>query len=340
MTRAAQLSVRGPQRWGLRLRGLAVVVVLALVLAGAWRITRPDHEGQIQFSIQSSYIGDGVSTDTTVRLRGMPIGSVTAVRAEGPRRQVVTLAVDEQRVRELSTALNTRFVSSNIFGSTALELIPMPGGAPITASAVLEQGDIGDYTVTTILRDSGRLLLDVVTGELSDSIDSSVELTHQMAPLLASALLVLRTTARARNMSLSELLPKLADVSEGVAAFTPAALGTLHSLAAVEELDDDFRTRQASATITEVSNLVMALSGTVVGALGPTAGAVDMLLDLLIPMNQALSNVTPDQVSRLTAGLDGALHQRGDSVVLGVDVLIDTFPAFQVPLAATGGGPR
>lgn len=44
-----------------------------------------------------------------------------------------------------------------------------------------------------------RYLLDPVTTQLSDSIDSSVALTEQMAPLLASALLVARTTARAKQ---------------------------------------------------------------------------------------------------------------------------------------------
>ncbi|HLS78396.1 MAG TPA: MlaD family protein [Nocardia sp.] len=331
-------NIHGPTRWGLRTRGIGVLVVTALVLAGAWQITRPDRDGQIQFAVRAADLGDGVSTDTAVRLRGLSIGSVVEVRPEGPKEQVVTLSVDEERVRELSTAMNTRFVSSNVFGSTALELIPMPGGEAIAPGAVLDLGEVGDYTVTTILRDSGRLLLDVVTTELSDSIDSSVELTEQMAPVLASALLVARTVARARNMSLSELLPKLADVSEGTAVFTPAALSTLHALASVEELDDDFRTRQAGETITEVSNLVLALSGNVVGALGPTSEVVDMLLDLIIPLNRSLSGVTPEQVDRLIDGLGGALYRDGDRVVLGVDVLVETFPAFRMPLELTGGG--
>lgn len=64
-----------------------------------------------------------------------------------------------------------------------------------------------------------------------------------------------------------------------------------------------------------------------------------MLLDLLIPLNHALSGVRPDHVSRLIDGADGVLHSRGDRVALGVDVVVETFPAFQVPLHATGGAP-
>ena len=62
-----------------------------------------------------------------------------------------------------------------------------------------------------------------------------------------------------------------------------------------------------------------------------------MLLDILIPMNQSLRGVTPDQVDRLVDGADGALQHQSDRVVLGVDVLVDTVPAFRVPLETTGG---
>ena len=333
----AHYSGFGPGRRGLRVRGLAVVVTAALVVEAAWWGTQPDRAGEVEFAVTASNLGDGVSTDTAVRLRGMSIGSVIDVEPQGPQQQIVTLSVDQDRVSELSTAMHTRFVSSNIFGSTALELIPRPGGQPIEPGTTLALGDVGDFTVTTVLRDSGRLLLDVVTPRLSDSIDSAAELTQQMAPLLASALLVMRNIARTQNEPLSELLPKFADVTEGVAVFTPSALNTLSAIASVEELEDDFRTQQASETITEVSRLVLALSGEIVGALGPTSDVVDMLLDILVPLNQSLRTVTPDQVGRLADGAGGALHRQDDRVVLGVDVPVDTFPAFRVPLEATGG---
>lgn len=327
----------GPTRRGLRLRGVAVLVTGALTCCAAWWFAQPDPPGRIEFSFAASDLGDGVSTDTAVRLRGMPIGSVIAVEPLGPREQVVTLSVDEARIGELSTAMHTRFVSSNIFGSTALDVIPMPGGRPVEPGTRLDLGTVDDFTVTTVLRDSGRLLLDVVTQDLADSIDSSAELSRMAAPLLASTLLVLQTVARTQNEPLRDVLPKSADVMEGVAVFTPSALGTLHAIASVEELDDDFRTRQAGETITEVSNLVLALSGEIVGALRPMSDAVDMLLDLLVPLNRSLHDVTPGQVARLVDGVDGALHQNGDRVVVGVDLLVENFPAFRMPLEATGG---
>ena len=329
----------GPTRAGLRIRGLAVLVVVAVIVAGTWYSMRADRDGQFQFTVTADGLGDGVSQDTAVRLRGTDIGNVVDVEPIGAHRQLVTLSVDTDDAHLLSTSLNTRFVSANVFGSTAFELIPRPGGGPVTPGARIDLGAVPDHTVTTVLRDSGRLMLDVVTTELSDALHSSADLTNQMAPLLAATLLVMQNIARTQDEPLAEVLRKGADITEGLEAVTPSMLGVLHDIAAVEELDDDARTRQASETITEVSNLVLALSGNLATSLQPLDGTVDMLLDLLIPLNHALSGVRPDHVSRLIDGVDGVLHRDGDAVSLGVDVVVESFPAFQIPLQATGGTP-
>jgi len=340
MSTAVQVnSPLGPTRAGLRARGIAVLVAVALVLVGTWHTTQPDRDGQFQFAVTADGLGDGVSEETAVRLRGITIGNVVDVEPIGPARQRVTLSVETEEAELLSTAMQTRFVSSNVFGSTAFELIPAAGGAPVTPGATIDLGAVPDHTVTTVLRDSGRLVLDVVTTELSNALFDGAELTNQLAPLVASALLVMQNVARTQNEPLVDVLHKTGDVAEGIEAVTPSALGVLHDIAAVDELDDDARTRQASATITEVSNLVLALSGNLASSLRPLSSTVDMLLDVLIPLNHALADVRPDHLSRAIDGVDGVLHRDGDSVNLGVDVTVETFPAFRVPLQATGGAP-
>ena len=72
----AQYSGFGPGRRGLRIRGLAVVVAAALVVTAAWWATEPDRSGEVEFAVTATNLGDGVSTDTAVRLRGMSIGTV------------------------------------------------------------------------------------------------------------------------------------------------------------------------------------------------------------------------------------------------------------------------
>lgn len=332
-------SERGPGPWGLRARGLVVLVIAAVVAVTAWRATQPDRHGQVRFGLAVSVLGDGVATGTQVRMRGLSIGSITAVHPRGTDRQLLTVSVDPARLRELSTTVQARFVSANVFGTTALELTPAPGGALIGPDTVVDLGDrVDNDTVTRILRDSGRALVDVVTGRLAVSVDGAARLTARTAPLVASALLTLRAIQRAQDLPVSQLLPKLAGTAEGVAAFTPSALGLLDALASVRALDDDRQVGLANDTITEVSNLVFSFAGRLVGALGPFSDSMDMVLDLLIPADRGLRDVDAAQVHRLITGLGGAWHRDGDRVTLDTEILLRNFPAFRTPLQSAGAG--
>lgn len=337
-TAALLLTPRGPGRAGLRLRGLAAVTAAAVAIT-AWFQLRPEPRDQVGFTLVTTTVGDGVEPGTPVRLRGMTIGEITAIGVGGTGHRL-TVRIDAPRLAELSTATRTRFVSENVFGGTAVEFEPVPGGRPIAAGGVLEPAaGAGNYTVTGIMRDSGRAVTELLTARLTESVENSAALLDSGTGMVAAAVVLLRTWQRTEHLPVAELVPKIAGTTEGFAAFGPSSLGILHALASVSELDDDARTRQASDTISEVSNLVFAFAGEIVGALGPMAQFVDMLLDVVIPANQSMRGVTPDQVRRLIDGVGGALHQRDGKTVLDAEVLLE-LPAFRIPLQHAPGGMR
>lgn len=339
MTVAAfPLAPRGPGRTGLRLRGLAALLLAAAVLT-AWVQFRPEPGDRVDITVLTTTIGDGVEPGTPVRLRGMQIGEITEI-GTGPRGRRLTVHLDTPRLAELSTTVQARFVSANIFGSTALEFVPAAGGWPLTAGDVLDIADrAGNYTVTGIMRDSGRAVAEVLTARLAESVENSAALLDAGTGMVAAAVLVLRAWQRSEHLPVAELVPKMAGMTEGFAAFGPSSLGILHALSSVDELDDTARTRQASDTISEVSNLVFAFAGEIVGALGPTSHLVDMLLDVVIPMNHSMRAVTPELIRRLIDGVGGALHQRGGASVLDTEVLLE-MPAFRLPLQLLPVGAR
>ncbi|MGW0178012.1 MlaD family protein [Nocardia sp. NPDC003345] len=334
-TAALSLSPRGPGRAGLRWRGLAAIVAVAVLVTG-WVQLRPEPRDRVEFTLVTTAIGDGVEPGTPVRMRGLPIGEITRIQTD-TRGHRLTVRVAAPRLPELSTGMRARFVSANVFGSTALEFVPAPG-APIAAGGVLDIGDgAGNYTVTGVIRDSGRAVAEVLTARLSDSVRDSAALLDAGTALVSAAVLVLRVWQQTPHLPVAQLTPKLAGMTEGFAAFAPSSLGILHALSSVTALDDDGRTRQASDTISEVSNLVFAFAGEIVGALGPTAQFVDMLLDLVIPMNRSIQGVTPGQVQRLIDGMGGALHRRDGATVLDTELLLD-LPAFRFPLQLAPAG--
>lgn len=308
-----------------------------------WQKVTPAPADGVRFALVVSDLGDGVGEATPVRLHGLTVGEVIDHRPHGPGRQLITLSVDDDRFRELSDDLDVRFISGTVFGSTAVELIPTESGAPLRPQEILDLGNsASDDTITTIMRDSGRLMIDVINRDLATSLDAGAELTAASAPLLASGLVVLRTMQRKMNLPMAQLLPKIANASEGTAAFTPSALGILDSLASVKDLDDPAQVELANGTIVEVSNLVFSFAGRLVGALAPMAGLMDAMLDLIIPLNQGLDGMTPAKVKKVLSGLDGALHQRGGRMDLDTEILLQGFPAFGQPLAALApvGGER
>ncbi|OLT45880.1 Mce family protein [Gordonia sp. CNJ-863] len=328
-------SHREPSVRGYRIRGLVVIALVAVLGVVVWQKVTPAPVDGVRFALVVTDLGDGVGESTPVRLRGLTVGEVIDHRPHGPGRQLITLSVDDERFGELSDELGVRFISGTVFGSTAVELVPAGSGAPLRSQQVLDLGNrASDDTITTIMRDSGRLLIDVVNRDLATSMEAGAELTDASAPLLASGLVVLRTMQKKMNLPMAELLPKLANASEGTAAFMPSSLGILKALASVKDLDDSEQVELANGTIIEVSNLVFSFAGRLVGALAPMAGLMDAMLDLVIPINQGMQGVTPQKVERLLDGLDGALDARGDRVDLDTEILLKGFPAFGQPLAA------
>ncbi|MGV6990581.1 Mce family protein [Gordonia amicalis] len=328
-------SHREPSIRGYRIRGLVVLALVAVLGVVVWQKVTPAPADGVRFALVVSDLGDGVGEATPVRLHGLTVGEVVDHRPHGPGRQLITLSVDDERFGELSDELDVRFISGTVFGSTAVELVPTGSGDPLRPAEVLDLGNgASDDTITTIMRDSGRLMIDVVNRDLATSLDAGAELTAASAPLMASGLVMLRTMQRKMNLSMGELLPKIANASEGAAVFTPSAIGILNSLASVEDLDDPAQVELANGTIVEVSNLVFSFAGRLVGALAPMAGLMDVMLDLIVPLNQGLQGITPAKVERLLDGADGALHRRGDRVDLDTEILLQGFPAFGQPLAA------
>ncbi|WP_231632740.1 hypothetical protein [Gordonia sp. HS-NH1] len=192
------------------------------------------------------------------------------------------------------------------------------------------------------MRDSGRLMIDVINRDLATSLDAGAELTAASAPLLASGLVVLRTMQRKMNLPMAQLLPKIANASEGTAAFTPSGLGILDSLASVKDLDDPAQVELANHRRGLEPRVL--LRGPASGCSGADGGPdlMDAMLDLIIPLNQGLDGMTPAKVKKVLSGLDGALHQRGGRMDLDTEILLQGFPAFGQPLAALApvGGER
>ncbi|WP_018177072.1 MlaD family protein, partial [Jongsikchunia kroppenstedtii] len=163
-------SGRGPSAGALRRRGLLVLLVIAAVVAGyLWYVNRPP-SGQEDFTVITTSAGDALNTQTQVRMRGLVVGKVTDVQQDSAGDVRVRMRVDRARFAELRQPLQTRFVSSNFFSSTAMELVPGEG-LPVAAGQVIDlKTGVGDYTVTTLISQAGNTIVGSLTPQLTETI--------------------------------------------------------------------------------------------------------------------------------------------------------------------------
>jgi phospholipid/cholesterol/gamma-HCH transport system substrate-binding protein len=334
------LSGRGVSRRGARFRGIGVVVAIVLVIAAARELSQPDRSGQVAFELQAASIGDGVGTSTTIRLHGLSIGDVTEVRALGAHRQMVTVSVDESRVHELSTAMQTRFVSSNVFGATAIEFLPQPGGQEITAGTVVQLDHTENYTITKVIRDASATVLQVITPELGDVIHKVREYSEDLSPLIDAFGVIVRALEETQTIPADRLIDTVNSVTRALPNLLDHIPYAIRNIVDDPTFESDERTQLAGDLVDGIAEGLFGSIGSLLDATPGFGPLLDVVNDLLGPLTYALRKVTPPDVGDLIARVNGALTSDGRRVTLNTEVIVAGLPAIGLPLlfGTTRGG--
>ncbi|MET9285964.1 MlaD family protein [Nocardia beijingensis] len=327
------LSQRGPSRRSLRLRGAALVVAAAATVAGVQYLRLPDPETHAAFTIDAAGIGDGVDTTTQLRLHGVAVGTVTDIEPRGTDHQILTVTIDPARLQELSSSMRIRFVSANVFGTTAIELIPQPGGEALQDGSVVEYRDrIENFTVTNVMRSSQTMLLETITPQLSQALDDAADLTISFAPVLAGLVVVIQSTQHVGSPPLDQLMARLAEVIEATGPVIDKSVDMLYGFLSPDQLDDPHQVELARAFIPAIIDLLFGYIATLADVSAPMAPAVDVLIDYLDPLTTNLGAVSPAQLSEVLERLSAAFIRGPDGRVgLNTELRIGSPPPDQPP---------
>ncbi|WP_067889366.1 MlaD family protein [Nocardia vaccinii] len=310
------LSNRGPGRWGLRARGVAAAAVLIVAGVGAHSFGEPDRAAQAELILDVPSIGDGVDTATQVRMHGLAVGTVQRIAARGADHQVVTVAIDQARLPELSSSLQIRFVSANVFGTTAIELIPKPGGTALRDGSSLDyRSTVDNYTVTNVLRGTESILLDVVTPQLSDSLNNAADLMAALAPGFGAAVVTLRATQHVGSPPLDRVLNTTADAFARTGPIAGAGVSVLHGFLSLDLLDVPQRVDLARRFMPAIIRLLFGEIANLAGAAAPLSPAINVLDDYLDPLTHQLRAVSPTQLADVLDRLDRAFARGPDGRV-------------------------
>jgi phospholipid/cholesterol/gamma-HCH transport system substrate-binding protein len=118
---------------GVAYLGIAVVLLLVAMLAYDKTFV-----SSTDVTLDAGAIGNALQKNSDVKLNGVPVGTVTGIRAvdDGSR---LTLALDPQTARRLPTDTVARILPKTLFGERYVDLIPGHGGGHLTDGATIHQ---------------------------------------------------------------------------------------------------------------------------------------------------------------------------------------------------------
>lgn len=292
-------------------RGLvALGLVAVLAVAAAAVVLTGYGEGRfadtVTVRIDTATVGEGLVPGAEVKLHGYAIGSVRRVETVGENRQRLQLALDRRQAAQLTDRVSARYSSSNLFGTTVIELLPQSGGNPLRDNMTLHIGaDSPTATVTEILRRAGRLTSVLDTDTARHLFDLLAEAGGALGISLRSLFDTAATLADNRQGPIAHYLDIGADLGAGAAALTPPAVDLigqmLDSSSYFGEPANRDRTNRATDGLRDI--MLEPLAGILTAHNGELATVIDTAMDLAVPLAMSLGSFAP-AYQRVPALLD------------------------------------
>jgi phospholipid/cholesterol/gamma-HCH transport system substrate-binding protein len=256
-------------------RGLAFLGVLVFLAglavaqyAGAFRAGVP-------VTLKVDRVGTQLDPKADVKVRGLVVGSVTAISTDGDG-ATVALSLDPALVDQIPADVTARLLPKTLFGQKFVSLVPpaAPGPRRIAPGAVIgEDRSRSAQEVERVLDDLLPLLQAVRPQDLATTLGALSQGLQGRGTQLGQTLVGLNTLVEGVNPAVPDLkadITEVADFSDHLSDSAPALLDALADLTVT------------SRTIVDERDGFRALFGSVTGASDDLRGFLDANGDDLI----------------------------------------------------------
>ncbi len=205
-----------------QLLGVVFLVIAALIVATSVAFYRKTFVDVVPVRLETDHVGNQLRTGADVKLRGLLVGEVRSVRAEGDT-AVLDLALDPDSVGSIPANVSARLLPKTLFGERYVALqVPAHPAAPIAADAVIGQ----DRSSTAI--------------EIERVLDDLMPVLRAVQPeKLASTLNAMSTALDGRGEQAGDTLVRLGAYLERLAPSMPDVRADIRRLADVADLYAD-----------------------------------------------------------------------------------------------------
>lgn len=323
------LFAQGANATTLRIRGLIVAVVLALVGTVLYQTAQGTYDDTFRLTVIANTIGEGLAPGAEVKFHGLAIGSVKELESVGYNRQRMTVVLDPHQATALTTDTRARFTSSNVFGTAAVELVSDGNGPALRPNQTLVMSaDVQAASITGLLRQGQKLSRSFDNPEFEHVIEVLRRHADIVEPLARAGSDLARIIADTDTMPVAQSLSVLASFVSGLGDALPVVGLSTNLL--------DGLTPLVGPGGIERTNLVFQQTGQLLVDVGRIsaqhstwiAQLVNAIMNVGVPASFAAGSLAPayDRLAGLVDRADGALTVVDGQVRLRTEVSLDGGP--------------
>ncbi|MEV1051999.1 MCE family protein [Streptomyces sp. NPDC049887] len=252
----------------LRINGIVFIAVLGLLLSLSVAVYRKAFTPVVRVTLETGTLGNQLEPQADVKLRGLLVGEVRGVRADGEK-AMLDLALAPEHVPRIPSDVRARLLPKTLFGEKYVDLVA-PDGTPARA---IRAGDVitQDRTavgieVQQLMNDLLPLLRTVRPAELNATLTAFSTALEGRGDRIGANLARVEDYLRRLNPhmpSLQEDISRFADVAEVYGDAAPDLMRILRN------------TLTTSRTVVEKREELAALFTSTTGAANTANGFLD-----------------------------------------------------------------
>jgi virulence factor Mce-like protein len=201
------------------LYGVAFIAVLTLLLSLAVAVYQQAFTSVVPVTLQAGTLGNQLDPRADVKLRGLLVGEVRSVRADGEK-ATLDIALKPEYVAFIPADVHARLLPKTLFGEKYVDLVAPRGSSarPIRAGDVITQDRTkAGMELQRLLNDLLPLLRTVEPGELNAALSAFATALEGRGDRIGDNLTRVESYLRRLNPhmpSLKEDISRFADVAE------------------------------------------------------------------------------------------------------------------------------
>ncbi|WP_217240465.1 MCE family protein [Streptomyces sp. AC555_RSS877] len=242
----------------LRLYGVVFIVVLALLLSLSVAVYRQVFTPVVWITLEADSLGNQLDPRADVKLRGLLVGEVREVRADGTK-ATLDIALKPEHVAHIPSDVRARLLPKTLFGEKYVDLVAPAHAVSSSSSSArpIRAGDVitQDRTrvgieVQQLMNDLLPLLRTVQPGKLNATLSAFATALEGRGDRVGDNLTRLEAYLRRLNPhlpSLTEDIARFAEVAEVYGDAAPDLMEILHNTVTTSRMIVEQKDRLAAA---------------------------------------------------------------------------------------------